>query len=383
MLKDRGSRTFPVVRRPEYALIHMLTRYPERFEGFEVRESSERRLLTDARGVPFAGGLIGNVRTQGIREVMSQREIAHDLAGLLRRGRRDEEQTERLLLLVRQVSRVDEFYGSEGIEGHFDRHLTGRNGYRELRGLQEIQSGEGVAAVDLPPEDGDPLVLTLDLDLQRAAMECLERPAEDPDPSARDYNWLSRPTGAIVLIRPDGDVLVAASFPDRDRGTAVRDSALERTLRRPGFQPPGSVFKPFVAAWALDNVGFDPGEAVDCTLLLSGRGCGYLDLACWKEWGHGLVDLHDALKHSCNGYFAWLGDRYTTPGLRPCPRVRLRSADRCAQRRGSRRIARGHQPQPVRARAQGPRLPPGGQRPRSGRGDPDAGGAGLRGAGHR
>ena len=44
-------------------------------------------------------------------------------------------------MLVRQVSRVDQTLGSDGIEGLFDRELTGHNGFREQRGLQEIQAG--------------------------------------------------------------------------------------------------------------------------------------------------------------------------------------------------------------------------------------------------
>ena len=318
VLKDRGSRPVQVVRKPDYGLIHLLTRYPDRFAGFVVRESTERKRLADERGVIVLGPLLGTVRAPALRELMAEREPAEALAWLIGRGRRNAEEDDELRVLVQQVTRVDELLGGDGIEGHFDRELSGRNGYREQRGLREIRAGE--TSMDIPPQDGERLVLTLDLDLQRAAFECLTHPAEDPDAGRRDYTWLDRPTGAIVLARVDGDVLAAASVPDRGRGPEagreMRDRALERTLRRPGFQPAGSVFKPFVAAWALDHVELDPNEEVGCFLLQSGSGAGYKTLRCWKEWGHGNVALGDALSHSCNGYFAWLGEQLETEDFR-------------------------------------------------------------------
>jgi penicillin-binding protein 2 len=316
VLKDRGSRPFVVEQRPDYSLVHLLTRYPRDFAGFVVHDATERQRLSDARGVVFAHALLGTVREPGMREMMSQREIADQLAELLRQGVRNEEEDQRLETYVKQVSRVDELRGGDGIEGHYERQLAGRNGYRELRGLQEIRSGSsGSDSLDVPPVDGQRVQLTLDLELQRAAQETLASPAEDPEPARRDYDWLLRPTGAIVLIRPNGDVLAAASYPDQRRGTdetpSMRDLPLERTLRRPGFQPAGSVFKPFVAAWALDNLDYDPMELVGCFALEDGSGAGWIDLRCWREWGHGEVNLHGALKDSCNGYFAWLGEQYT------------------------------------------------------------------------
>jgi penicillin-binding protein 2 len=90
---------------------------------------------------------------------------------------------------------------------------------------------------------------------------------------------------------------------------------MERTLRRPTFQPPGSVFKPFLAAYGLDkNVRIDPDLIVSCIPLNDGT-AGYVDVHCWSEGGHGDVSLDLALKHSCNSYFAWLGETLTDEDL--------------------------------------------------------------------
>jgi len=149
------------------------------------------------------------------------------------------------------------------------------------------------------------------------------RPGEDPEGHKRDYDWLRHPTGAIVICRPNGDVLAAASFPDQDRESpfpdrrrVAQDLGLERTLRMPSFQPPGSVFKPFVAAWGLEHHGLDPRQTMECGPLTSGGCCGFEDLHCWSEYGHGVLSLHRALKESCNGYFAWLGQQFSHEDFR-------------------------------------------------------------------
>jgi penicillin-binding protein 2 len=150
--------------------------------------------------------------------------------------------------------------------------------------------------------------------LQRAALATLAHPDADRNSGDRDEEWLANPTGAIVLLSTDGDVLAAASYPNIDRGEApraARDTAFERTLRQPTFQPPGSVFKPFVAVWALDHVaGFNPTAPRRCEFVPALKFPGYIDVRCNTVNGHGSrVDLRDALMRSCNSYFAWLGEQ--------------------------------------------------------------------------
>jgi len=114
----------------------------------------------------------------------------------------------------------------------------------------------------------------------------------------------------------EGFVHVMASYPDRKRGDGsdLRDMPLERTLRMYRFQPPGSVMKPFSAAWALEHLHLDPSSSVDCALNNLPDGlAGYRTVHCSARYGHGVMDLHGALMHSCNSYFAWLGDTHYHP----------------------------------------------------------------------
>jgi penicillin-binding protein 2 len=186
--------------------------------------------------------------------------------------------------------------------------------------LQErAERGRRFSHQDVAKVDGLPLVSTLDLELQREALYCLEHPALDPDPQFQDDAWAARPTGALVLMTVDGEVLAAASVPVVDRPgadgtTSVRDQARERTLQKPDFQPAGSVFKPFVAAFALDRLGLDPARTLTCSAAgnAGSADAGYKGLGCWLAHGHGTVDLAGALKGSCNSYFAWLGEAHFT-----------------------------------------------------------------------
>lgn len=63
--------------------------------------------------------------------------------------------------------------------------------------------------------------------------------------------------------------------------------------------PPGSTFKALVAL-ALLKEGIDPEKEVYCP--------GFFDLGrrrfhCWKRYGHGKLNMHEAISHSCNVYF--------------------------------------------------------------------------------
>ena len=88
----------------------------------------------------------------------------------------------------------------------------------------------------------------------------------------------------------------------QDDWQLIRNNPLKPLINKTlsGLYSPGSTIKPIVALSALENNIVDPDFKVRCT--------GKIELFeqtfhCWKEEGHGYVDLKDAMKQSCDCYF--------------------------------------------------------------------------------
>ena len=67
-----------------------------------------------------------------------------------------------------------------------------------------------------------------------------------------------------------------------------------------GLYPPGSTLKPIVALSALENDIVSTKNMVECRGSIEMYGQTY---HCWKEKGHGFMNLRSAIKQSCDIYF--------------------------------------------------------------------------------
>ena len=195
--------------------------------------------------------------------------------------------------------RAGDIVGKYAVERFYNRHLAGRNGSRKIfvdslgRTIDEL--------VRIPPEEGDALELTLDLDLQFAAEE-----------------QLSGRRGAVVAFDPrNGEILAMVSQPAFDPNRfAARISRQEwerlagdehHPLQNRALQStfsPGSVFKLVVALAGLEWGDIDPKQSYSCAGGVNLYGHHF---RCWKEGGHGSVSLREAIRSSCNVYFYQLG----------------------------------------------------------------------------
>jgi len=311
VLVDAQSRASRLAGEPAYELVQLVARDPDRYAGFAVRESTRRvARVRDAQDVPAAGLLIGRTRRPFLRELLAQSEDERRLASLQYRLMRSEEEERELRELSTRLARVDEWTGDDGLEGWFDVELRGRFGLYETEGLDAKERGDGARLV--PAIDGRDVTLTLDARLQVAAQDVLAKPRL-PASGETDRTWFENPVGAIVLLAPDGQLLAAASEPNLLGAANVpgrgfeRSRPRERTAQTPTPNPPGSVFKPFVSAYALDRLGFEPATRFECRLNDKNEP-GYDTLRCNAH--HVESDLHHALVVSCNSYFAQLGGRF-------------------------------------------------------------------------
>ncbi len=191
--------------------------------------------------------------------------------------------------------------GQYGVERMYDRALRGQAG-RKLIEVDALGHEKRTIFVE-KPQAGNDVYLTLDFRLQKLAEDVLGDEA-----------------GAIVALDPQtGETLALASQPGFDpnalsHGLPVEEwNVLLQDPRHPltnraiqGQYPPGSIFKIIMAGAVLGTRAIDPTERIRCG---GGFRFGKRTFRDWKANGHGNVDLHAAMMHSCDVYFYRLGHR--------------------------------------------------------------------------
>ena len=191
--------------------------------------------------------------------------------------------------------------GQYGVEKSYDRHMRGMAGQKSVE--VDAVGHEKKASVVERPQAGNDLYLTIDVRLQKVAEDLLG--AEQ---------------GAIVALDPNsGDILAMASRPGFDPNVLSRELTAKQWVEivqdegRPlnnrasqGQYPPGSTFKIAMAVAALETKTMSPSSTVFCN---GGYQFGKRLYHDWKASGHGYVDLHNALVHSCDVYFYTIGQR--------------------------------------------------------------------------
>ncbi len=192
--------------------------------------------------------------------------------------------------------------GRQGVEKSFDTELRGEAGGNRV----EVDARGRVVAEDVggskPAVPGSDVVLTLDADVQNRALEVFGEESG----------------GCVVMDIRNGDILCMVSAPSFDPNMFVGGvpsrvyGALRDYERKPlldkaiyGSFPPGSTFK-MTTALALLDAGINPAERVTCT---GGYRYGNRTFRCWKRGGHGSMDMHEAIKNSCDTYFYHLCNR--------------------------------------------------------------------------
>lgn len=148
--------------------------------------------------------------------------------------------------------------GYSGIEKIFDGELTGTNGQRV--GQLDARRREifDRRSLDLPAVPGADIYLTIDLVIQEAMENALERAMKE---------YLTEGAWAVLLDTKTGAVRAMASKPDFDpndsgvfarRGKELRNQVIESVFE------PGSVLKPLSIAAAMDAGFVNRGQHYDC-----------------------------------------------------------------------------------------------------------------------
>lgn len=266
------------------------------YEGVPLRLGlSETEVARLAVKLPWLEG--AEIRTRMMRNY-PYRELTAHVVGYIARINEKELQE-----LDPAQYRGTFFIGKNGLEKSYESVLHGRTGHQEY---EANVRGRVIRALGAQPAvDGANLHLSLDIGLQKVAMEALG-----------DFK------GAVVAIEPStGQVLALASKPSFDPNPFIQGidrksfAELQEDEARPlydratrGAYPPGSTVKPFEALAGLELLNLAPGQRIACPgyYRLPGSAHKYRD---WAHSGHGATDMHLAIVQSCDVYFYELAVR--------------------------------------------------------------------------
>ena len=193
--------------------------------------------------------------------------------------------------------------GRTGAELQHEDELRGSAGQLKVEVNATGRVMREIPEQSIPSVPGRDVTLTLDARAQRTAMEVLG------DQSG----------AAVGMDVITGEILVLASTPSFDPNAFVLGigqdafAALNNNPYRPlfnkattGLYAPASTVKVMSSLAALEHGVVDPEETIYCgghTRL------GNRDFHCWRRQGHGRVNLHDAVKGSCDVYFYEMANR--------------------------------------------------------------------------
>jgi len=323
LIRDIHARDRRLLSAVPFAAVDRIAQLPGEYPGLFVVEDPRR--TWPSATAPQIVGIAGFPPAAEMEKAAAMRAEYHSLARLLDRTPGQEARFQELRDQVwRKVVWEGEARGKSGIERALEDALRGERGFVQV--LADSPGLERPTELEFrPARNGKDVVLSLDAGLVRAAEEAIQAGYREaasllpvhPNADLRLLPGLQHPrAGMVVLDLRDGTVPVLATWPTYapddyqelfrhpeafpGRPQAQRALGSLYGARQAPF--PGSTFKPLVAAAALME---DP-DAAETKFECRGE---YKGLQCDARYGHGWLDLHEALVRSCNIYFYKLGEK--------------------------------------------------------------------------
>ncbi|MCK5328964.1 MAG: penicillin-binding protein 2 [Candidatus Latescibacteria bacterium] len=199
-----------------------------------------------------------------------------------------------------------ELIGKQGMERQYEAILHGRSGMRTLEvNAMGQEIGPLSGRTEKKAEPGADLHLTLDLGLQRAAEQAF------PDSLAGSLVALDPRNGEVLAMvsRPSFDLNLFGGVLPLDQWKTLNHDPQHPLLDRAvqSAYPPASTLK-----MVTSLAGLATGKVRDERRFLPCTGAyrfGNRVFKCWKEEGHGALDLMGAITQSCDVYFYQLGEK--------------------------------------------------------------------------
>jgi len=216
----------------------------------------------------------------------------------------------------------NENQGIYGIERSYNSYLTGTPGKIVTSTDVNHDQISGEEGQFIEAENGNNIVLTLDVNIQTIAEKYLKEAVQKNN--ARNGN--------VIIMKPStGDILAMAQYPDYDLNnpfTPTTDYWIEqwdnlsssdktemyRNIMVSDRYEPGSTFKLLNAAIALEEnlVETDTADEFSCIgyEMVSG-----VKIKCWTSLSHGYQSLRQTLENSCNPGMMQLAQKIGTRTL--------------------------------------------------------------------
>jgi penicillin-binding protein 2 len=188
--------------------------------------------------------------------------------------------------------------GKIGLEKRFENDLIGTNSIERY----EVNAyGRRISQLEFQKGDkGKTIKLTIDTEIQKLANELLAE-------KAGSICVMDIFTGHVIAMHssPSFDPNKFVFGINTDDWQLIRNDPMKPLVNKSltGNYSPGSTIKPIVALSALENKIINTNFRVNCKghkepLELYGQ-----TYHCWKKEGHGIVDMREAMKQSCDTYF--------------------------------------------------------------------------------
>ncbi len=213
------------------------------------------------------------------------------------------------------VYQAGDTVGQAGIEYEYENVLQG------VRGEQSVHVDASGAVSEyatlVPPQNGSDVILTIDATVQQAAEESLGRIIERVRKSVSP----TCTSGSVIAMDvTNGEILAMASAPtfspnifvggisndDWEMLQSIESANPLMNRAISGQYPSASTIKPLSAFAALDNGIADARSKYECTGWWTGFGQASGQY-CWKQSGHGDMNLQSGITYSCDVVFYEIG----------------------------------------------------------------------------
>ena len=212
----------------------------------------------------------------------------------------------------------NDIIGKAGIEYVFEKYLKGTDGVKQID--MNVDGTITDEYVSKEAVSGSDVILTIDSKLQAVTEQAL---ADNINKIANHgFSREDNPAdagAAVVLNVKTGEVIAMASYPEYDPSAFVNgidtntwnyyingDTKPLENKAISAMYSPGSTYKMVTALAGLETGTITPKTKINDTGVFRKYNSSW---RCWNRYGHGYLNVSQAIEHSCNYFFYDLGDR--------------------------------------------------------------------------